>query len=110
MAQKHHRIDIIETDETITATILNVVTDKTLTISYNLADWPDYGEMIGELFGGGLPNIRGCYDSDTWVNKPRSGVVCCDCGIALTEETVVRTLILGSNIHQCQECYNECVS
>jgi hypothetical protein len=65
-----HRIDIVETDEGVTAKITNLRTGKRLMISLKRGNYGDRDEMIGELFAGGLPNIRDCYDSDTWVSEP----------------------------------------
>jgi hypothetical protein len=65
-----HRIDIVETDEGVTAKITDLQTRNQLMISLNRSDYGTRDEMIGELFAGGLPNIRDCYDSDTWVSEP----------------------------------------
>jgi hypothetical protein len=65
-----HRIDIVETDEGVTAIITDIRTQKHLVLSLNRSDYGTRDEMIGELFAGGLPNIRDCYDSDTWMSEP----------------------------------------
>jgi hypothetical protein len=66
---RQHRIDIVETDTSVTAKIVDLRTGKQLMISLNRSDYGTRDEMIGELFAGGLPNIRDCYDSDTWVSE-----------------------------------------
>jgi hypothetical protein len=61
--KKHWTIEIIETDDVITAKITRKGTEKSLLLNVEKSLYPDLDEVIGELFCGSLPNIRDSFDT-----------------------------------------------